>query len=90
MEELWKNIDNKFYVSNLGRIKTLDNEIIDLSNRKSRYLSYRGYIVHRLVATLFIPNPYNKREVNHKDGNKHNNQVDTLEWVTNSENIVWI
>lgn len=86
MEELWKNVDNKFYVSNLGRIKTLDNEIIDLSNRKSRYLSYRGYIVHRLVATLFIPNPYNKREVNHKDGNKHNNQVDNLEWVTTSEN----
>ena len=38
MIEEWRLIDNNFYISNLGNIKTLDNTYIDLSNRKSRYL----------------------------------------------------
>jgi hypothetical protein len=43
--------------------------------------------IHRIVATHFIPNPENKRTVNHKDGNKLNNAVDNLEWATYSENL---
>lgn len=53
-----------------------------LSKDKKHYTKW----VHNLVAEAFIPNPDNKRTVNHKNGNKHDNRVENLERTTDSEN----
>lgn len=47
----------------------------------------KSVLLHILIATAFIPKIRGKRFVNHKDGNKLNNHVDNLEWVTNEENL---
>ena len=46
----------------------------------------RNHLLHRLVALYYIPNPENKREVDHKDRDPNNNHVDNLRWVTKLEN----
>lgn len=58
-------------------------EVVLSENGKSK-----NYLVHRLIATTFIPNPDNLPQINHKDGNKLNCSVDNLEWCTRSENLL--
>ena len=55
---------------------------VDLTKNKNR----KTFSVHRLVAETFIPNLKNLPQVNHKDGNKLNNNVDNLEWCDAFQN----
>ncbi|MDF2649560.1 MAG: hypothetical protein K0Q73_5365 [Paenibacillus sp.] len=47
------------------------------------------YLLHRLVASHFVENTFNKPEVNHKDHIKNNNEASNLEWMTHAENENW-
>lgn len=83
-------ISNLGYAVNLNYNHTGKERRFKLSKATGGYLAfgfgYKGkkhsFRIHKVVAELFIPNPDNLPEVNHKDENKENNRVDNLEWCT--------
>lgn len=88
--------NDRYLVSNRGRIISLNS-----GSEMAQYVQKNGYsavklhthnvkrtfLVHRLVASAFVPNPNGLSEVNHIDGDKLNNSADNLEWVTHSQNM---
>ena len=97
--ELWRNIEEatNYEVSNYGNIRnTKSGQILNpgvagngykqVSLKMKNSNKFEKRYVHRLVATYWIPNPENKREVNHIDLDRTNNCVENLEWITSSDN----
>ena len=104
MVEIWKDIvgyEGLYKVSNLGNVmsfwgkkphllragKSSNGYLqVDLTNHNK---SIKNFLIHRLVAQAFIPNPQNLPFVNHKDENKKNNREDNLEFCTQQYNNIY-
>ena len=103
MEEIYKDIkdlEGKYQVSNFGNILSLNYRNTGRAElmspgKRGGYLRVnlckngkpKNFLVHRLVAETFLPNPNNLPCVNHKDQTRTNNRVDNLEWCTYEYNI---
>lgn len=96
--ENWKTAAGfpDYEVSNTGKIRVRNTgEIVKQCQNSYGYNTVALYVdgkgtrkgVHRVVASTFIRLPNEKEQVNHKDGNKTNNSVENLEWVTQSKNL---
>ncbi|MBL7722759.1 MAG: NUMOD4 motif-containing HNH endonuclease [Chitinophagaceae bacterium] len=90
-----KSVDRKVYHSGNNKFHDLKGAMLSTRINNAGYVSVRlnkkgktyTRFVHRLMAKAFIPNPLNKKYINHRDGDKRNNILKNLEWVTHSENI---
>lgn len=88
-----RSLDRKIIFKN-GRVCLYKGKIRKLNKSDNGYIvvglfnkcNYRMVTLHRLIAETFIPNPDNLPEVNHKDENRLNNNVDNLEWCTHKYN----
>ena len=95
MKEIWVNIPeyDDYQISNLGRVRSYKKNKITILHSWIANTGYmtvcldnKKYSIHRLVANAFIKKEKDKNCVNHIDGNKLNNSIDNLEWVTYKEN----
>ena len=92
--EEWRVIYNDYEISNYGRLRRAGQRKFLKGSVKDGYIRIsirtkdgdQSKFVHRLVAEAFIPNPQNKEIVDHIDGNRANNHVSNLRWVTAEEN----
>lgn len=83
--------EGRYQVDTDGNVYSLHSKLRLRPYPKNGYLTVflgtKVMRIHRLVALTHIPNPENKPEVNHKNGNKVDNRIENLEWVTRGENV---